>query len=100
MRDVARYVGITERAVQRIVADLDAGGYLERVKSGRRNHYLIHDDLPLRHPIERNRRVSSLIALVHGGSDGAPPDARAGSQKSAATRSARGRRAPSRARVP
>lgn len=67
MRDVARLVGITERAVQRIVADLEETGYIGRIRHGRRNRYEVRDDLPLRHPIERHERVSSLIALVLGG---------------------------------
>lgn len=66
MRDVADLVGITERAVQRIVADLVDAGYVERIRQGRRNHYVVRDDLPLRHPIEMHEKVSSLIALVHG----------------------------------
>ena len=64
MRDVAARVGITERAVQRIVADLEEAGYLTRTKEGRQNHYKIRDDLPLRHPVERHRRIASLLALV------------------------------------
>ncbi|MBS2031112.1 MAG: winged helix-turn-helix domain-containing protein [Deltaproteobacteria bacterium] len=64
MRDVATAVGITERAVQRIVADLEAEGYVSRHRDGRRNSYEVHGDLPLRHPIERHRKVSALVALV------------------------------------
>ena len=70
MRDVATLVGITERAVQRIVADLEEAGYVARIRHGRRNRYEVRDDLPLRHPIERHESVSSLIALVHGRRDG------------------------------
>lgn len=66
MRDVARLVNITERSVQRIVADLEEAGYIERIHHGRRNRYEVRGDLPLRHPIERHERVSSLIALVLG----------------------------------
>ena len=66
MRDVAHLVGITERAVQRIVADLEQAGYVERIRNGRRNRYEVRADLPLRHPIERHERVSSLITLVLG----------------------------------
>jgi len=69
IRDVAREVGITERAVQRIVADLEATGYLVRSREGRRNRYEVKGHLPLRHPIERHRRVSALIALVEGDRD-------------------------------
>lgn len=66
MREAALMVGITERSVQRIIADLEEAGYIERKHLGRRNHYRVKADLPLRHPIERHRRVASLIALVHG----------------------------------
>jgi predicted transcriptional regulator len=66
MRDVAELVGITERAVQRIVAELEDAGYVERIRNGRRNRYEVRANLPLRHPIERHERVSSLIALVLG----------------------------------
>lgn len=66
MRDVADRVGITERAVQRIVSDLADAGYVERIRQGRRNHYVVRGDLPLRHPIEMHEKVSALIALVHG----------------------------------
>jgi len=64
LRDVAERVGITERAVQRIVADLEAGRYLERARSGRRNRYEIHPELPLRHPVEAHRSVGGLLGLV------------------------------------
>ncbi len=64
LRDVAVQVGITERAVQRIVADLEAGNYIERERVGRRNRYKVHRELPLRHPIEAHRKIASLISLV------------------------------------
>ncbi|MBS0660461.1 MAG: ArsR family transcriptional regulator [Verrucomicrobia bacterium] len=64
LRHVAAKVGITERAVQRIVADLEAAHVLERSKVGRRNRYTIHGHVRLRHPIESHRRVGDLIELV------------------------------------
>lgn len=64
MRDLAEKVGITERAVHRIVDDLEAAGYLSRSREGRRNRYELHGEMPLRHPVERHRTVASLIALV------------------------------------
>lgn len=63
MREVARAVGVTERAVQRIVADLEAEGYLVRTRSGRRNRYEVNGDKHLRHPIEAHRPVAELLAL-------------------------------------
>ena len=70
LRDVAARVGVTERAVQRIVTDLEAGGYLAVSKEGRRNRYRIHDERRLRHPIERHLAVASLIELVLGTREG------------------------------
>ncbi len=64
MRDVAGRVGITERAVQRIVADLEKAGYIQRIRRGRQNQYKVRAKMPLRHAIERHRHVSALIALV------------------------------------
>jgi len=64
VRDIAPRVGITQRAVQRIVSDLVADGYLEVTKSGRRNHYAVITDLPLRHPVEQGAHLSDLMALI------------------------------------
>ncbi len=76
LRDVAVEVGITERAVQRIVADLEEGGYLTRRRSGRQNEYDIDGDRPLRHPVEAHQRVRSLIALAADPRPRAAPPAR------------------------
>jgi DNA-binding Lrp family transcriptional regulator len=65
LRDVAIQVGITERAVQRIVADLEAGHYITRERCGRRNHYHVNHERPLRHPVESHRTVGALIALIY-----------------------------------
>ena len=64
LRDLAAVVGITERAAHRIVVELEDGGYISRERSGRRNRYELYPDEPLRHPIERHRTVSALIALL------------------------------------
>lgn len=64
LRDVAEKVGITERATQRIVADLEAGGYITSERVGRRNHYVVHPEAPLRHPIEEHRAVGNLMRLL------------------------------------
>jgi hypothetical protein len=64
LREVAHRVGITERAVQRIVADLEEGGYLSHSREGRRNHYEVHLDRPLRHSIESHREVGVLLNLM------------------------------------
>ena len=64
MRDIAEKVGITERAVQRIVRELAEAGYINIERQGRRNTYSVVRGLPLRHPIEMHRSVDDLIALV------------------------------------
>lgn len=64
MRDLAQQVVITERAVQRIVHDLIADGYLTVDKDGRRNHYTVIDRAPLRHPVEATRTVRDLLGLL------------------------------------
>lgn len=64
LRDVAGRVGITERAAQRIVADLIEGGYLELTKVGRRNQYRVNGTLPLRHPVEEQNQVAALLQLI------------------------------------
>lgn len=64
LRDLATIVGITERAAHRIVVELEEGGYVSRERAGRRNHYEVHPDGPLRHPVERHRTAASLIALL------------------------------------
>lgn len=64
LRDVAARVGITERAVQKIVADLEEATVVTRKRQGRRNHYRIHDQHRLRHPIEAHRRVRDLLRLI------------------------------------
>ena len=64
LRDVAGQVGITERAVQKIVGDLEAAGILSRHRVGRRNRYRLQLERPLRHPLEAHCSVRSLLELV------------------------------------
>lgn len=65
MRGIAEAVGITERAVQRIVGELVEGGYLSRTREGRRNTYAINRDLPLRHSLEQATSVDALLRLMN-----------------------------------
>ena len=64
LRAVALKVGITERAVQRIVAELEGAGVLHRTRDGRRNRYEIVLQVPLRHELEAHRTVGDLLSLV------------------------------------
>lgn len=64
LRDVADSVGITERAVQRILADLVDAGYVERERVGRRNRYAVNRQAAMRHPSQLGHDVSELLALL------------------------------------
>lgn len=64
MREIAVRVGITERAVQRIIRELEEAGVLIKDKEGRRNRYGVNENLPLRHPVEAHCNVSDLIAAI------------------------------------
>ena len=64
LRDVAEKVGITERAAQRIVADLVEAGFVERKKVGRRNHYSIDRRAKMRHPAQENQAIGDLLDLL------------------------------------
>lgn len=69
LRDVASRVGITERAVQRIVSELETAGVLKRERDprdARRNRYSIEGSAPLRHPMEWHCSVGDLLALITG----------------------------------
>jgi DNA-binding transcriptional regulator PaaX len=66
VRDIAAFVGITERAAATIVSDLVEAGYLTRTRIGRRNKYEVHDELPLRHPLHRHHTVGELITFLEG----------------------------------
>jgi predicted DNA-binding transcriptional regulator len=67
LREVALKIGITERAVQRIIADLEQDGFIEREKVGRKNQYQILLKRPLRHPVEAHRSIGDVIAMIGKG---------------------------------
>jgi DNA-binding MarR family transcriptional regulator len=64
LRDVAEKVGITERAAQRIVADLIGAGYVDRIRVGRRNHYTINSTVEMRHELQRGLEIGELLELL------------------------------------
>lgn len=64
LRDVADLVGITERAVQKIVSDLEEIGFIQKEKIGRCNRYKLNRNAPLRHPLEKNHCIGELLDLL------------------------------------
>ena len=63
VRDLAAEAGITERAAGSIVSDLEEAGYVTRIRTGRRNHYVVHADRPFRHPAEAGHDVGALLTV-------------------------------------
>jgi DNA-binding IclR family transcriptional regulator len=63
-RDLAQMVGITERAAQRIVADLIESGYVESERIGRRNHYRVNPDIAMRHPAQEGHEIGEVLRLL------------------------------------
>ncbi|MFF5785764.1 helix-turn-helix transcriptional regulator [Streptomyces sp. NPDC012693] len=64
IRDIAAHCRLTERAVQRIISDLEQDGYLSHTRDGRSNTYRIEPDKVLRHPAEAGLPVASLLSLL------------------------------------
>lgn len=69
IRDIARAVGITDRAVQRIISELEEADFVRKVRVGRRNIYELNLDLHLRHPLESHCTVADLLHSLTTDSD-------------------------------
>ena len=64
IRDISAAVGLTERTVQAIVADLEAAGYITRSRTGRRTRYTVRHDSQFRHPAQEGLQVGPFLALL------------------------------------
>jgi hypothetical protein len=62
VREIAERVGLTERQSHRVLADLVASGFLLRERVGRRNHYRVDENVPMRHPSVADRPIGELLA--------------------------------------
>jgi hypothetical protein len=74
MRDISAVVGLTERTVQAIVADLEAAGYLTRGRIGRRNVYTVNPDSWFRHSAQEGLRVGPFLDLLAAAGDSMATD--------------------------
>ena len=63
-REIAAYVGVTERTTHKIISDLETEGYITREKIGRRNVYGVDPQLPLRHHTKQDIMVSELLEAL------------------------------------
>lgn len=66
VRDLAERAQITERAAVGIVKDLEQAGYITKIRDGRRNRYVVHDEVAFRHPAEADHPVRELIEIFTG----------------------------------
>lgn len=64
LREIAARVGITERAIQQILIDLEEAGFVKRQRVGRQNHYEVLAGETLRHPIESHCSAGELLSLI------------------------------------
>jgi hypothetical protein len=64
LRDIAAAVGITERSAHKILSELVGEGYVLRERNGRRNRYKVKPELPLRHPLVKEREVGPLLDVL------------------------------------
>jgi len=63
-REIAQEVGVTERAIQKVIFDLEADGYIIRHREGRSNRYTLHPELPMRHHMEREYSAGNLLLAL------------------------------------
>jgi len=61
---ISREVGLTQRGVQKIITELEDGGYIARHREGRSNYYTIHPELPMRHQLESDHAVGELLKVL------------------------------------
>jgi DNA-binding MarR family transcriptional regulator len=73
IRDISAVVGLTERTVQVIVADLEAAGYLTRTRTGRRTRYTVNHESLFRHPAQEGQRVGPFLSLLAAAEQDAAP---------------------------
>ncbi len=63
-RDMAKSVGVTEKAVRNIITDLESAGYIMRKKEGRCSRYKVNTDLPLPHEIYQDKAVGEILKAI------------------------------------
>jgi hypothetical protein len=73
IRDISAAVGLTERTVQAIVADLEAAGYLTRTRTGRRTRYTVNHDSMFRHPAQDGHRIGPFLSVLAASEDARMP---------------------------
>jgi hypothetical protein len=81
IRDISPVVGLTDRTVQAIVADLEAAGYLTRTRVGRRTRYTVNPDSPFRHSAQDGLQVGPMLDVLTAMADADTPGPAARAQQ-------------------
>jgi predicted transcriptional regulator len=63
-QETAQRAGLSIRSVQQIITDLEKGGYIGRYREGRRNRYVIHPEIPMRHRLEREHAIGDILLAL------------------------------------
>jgi len=63
-RELSTSIGITERAVRKIIADLDTAGYITKKREGRRTRYRVNPDLSLRHETYQEVAIGDFLEAL------------------------------------
>ena len=63
-RELSLQIGITERAIRRIISDLEDEGYITKAKEGRRVRYSINPRLPLRHKTQKHKMIGDFLGFL------------------------------------
>jgi DNA-binding transcriptional ArsR family regulator len=64
VREIALAIGITEKAIHRIITDLETDGYVTKIREGRRLRYWVNPDLRLRGEILQDKAVGDLLEML------------------------------------
>ena len=63
-REIAEYLGITERTIHKIIKDLEEASYITRTRRGRKNLYSVKPDIPLRHHTKQDVLIADLLSAL------------------------------------
>jgi len=63
-RNLSVEIGITERAVRKIIADLHSNGYITKKREGRRTRYRINPMQKLRHETYQEIEVGDFLEVL------------------------------------
>jgi len=64
VRELSLTIGITERAIHRIITDLEADGYITKMREGRRLKYRINPNLSLRDEMLQDKAVGDFLEVL------------------------------------